>query len=502
MIEYVEASRSYQLFCDLLRQIQKPKWADYKLYKREWKRVQFSLRGDRIEALLKKIRDVNDDLKTISWPDSRIEVIRRPNSSNSAKEYEKIRDHANNLFEVLEHTFTQHCGCVMPHNASLRLEYRNGVGIALDRRDISFTVLFFFESDQVKAPPWNWRETTIKPLSTNLLQTEAGASFGASAIMQGNTSSPTGSTRVVSALAGHHATHSVGAQDGRSMLPRTSGRKRVTFAQSTPPAKPPVPGERQSPDEEASVMTENIQCLCLAMLNSSREPCLGILGDELEKHHRISITKTWTKPMETISLSDMIANSGLLMRERLVLGIKLASNLLQLHSTPWLMEEWGKRDVRFIRQKDTADVAFDKPYLSKCFVLGCSPPQHSSTRQPAAPYWVRNKGLYALGIILIELCFGKPFEELHLPNDLGPNDEPNACTEYATLRRLVYDGVDRVAGIEYGKAVRRCVFFEFDQQDVSLDTKTVKEAVHRDVVGPLEQTLSFLCGPQLSELLV
>ena len=334
----------------------------------------------------------------------------------------------------------------MPHNASLRLEFRNGVEIALDTRDICFTVLFFFESDQVEAAPWSWRETTIKPLSTNLLQTEAGASFEASATLQGNTSSPTGSTRVVSALAGHNPTHSVSAQGGRSMLPRTLGRGRVTFARSTPPTESPVPGERPSPDEEASVMTENIQCLCLAMLNSSREPCLGILGDELERHHRISITKTWTKPMETISLSDRIANSGLLMRERLVLGIKLASNLLQLHSTPWLMEEWGERDVRFIRQKDTADAALDKPYLSKCFVLGCSPPQHSSTRQPAPPYWVRNKGLYALGIILIELGFGKPFEKLHLPNDLGPNDEPNACTEYATLTRLVYDGGDRVAG--------------------------------------------------------
>lgn len=338
---------------------------------------------------------------------------------------------------------------MMPHNASLRLEYRNGVEVALDTRNICFTVLFFFESGQVEEPPWNWRETTIKPLSINLLQTEAGASFGASAIVQGNTSDPTGST-----------------------------------------------------NEGASVMSENIQCLCLAMLNSSRKPCLGILGDELEKHHRISITKTWTKPIEKISLSDMLANSDLLMRERLVLGIKLASNLLQLHSTPWLMEEWGKRDVWFTKQKDTADVALDKPYLSKCFFLDCSPPQHETTCQPAAPYWVRNKGLYALGIILIELCFGKPFEDLQLPNDLGPNDEPNACTEYATLRRLVYDGVDRMAGIEYGKAVRRCVFFEFDQQDVSLDKKSVKEAVHRDVVWPLEQTLRFLCGPHLSEVLV
>ena len=391
---------------------------------------------------------------------------------------------------------------MMPHNASLRLEYRNGVEVASDTRNICFTVLFFFESDQVKEPPWNWRETTIKPLPIDLLQTEAGASFGASATVQGNTSDLTGSTKVVSALAGHHAPHSVTAQGAKSMLPRTSGRKRVAFAQSTPPAKSLVPGERQSPDEEASVMSENIQCLCLAMLNSSRKPCLGILGDELEKHHRISITKTWTKPIEKISLSDMLANSDLLMRERIVLGIKLASNLLQLHSTPWLMEEWGKRDVWFTKQKDTADVALDKPYLSKCFFLGCSPPQHKTTCQPAAPYWVRNKGLYALGIILIELCFGKPFEDLQLPNDLGPNDEPNACTEYATLTRLVYDGVDRVAGIEYGKAVRRCIFFEFDQQHVSLDTKSVKEAVHRDVVWPLEQTLRFLCGPQLSEVLV
>ena len=390
----------------------------------------------------------------------------------------------------------------MPHNASLRLEYRNGFEVALDTCNVCFNVLFFFESDHVEAPPWNWRETTIKPLPTNLLKTEGGASFGVPANVQGNTSSHSGSTELVSSLTRHQATHSVSVQGRETMLPRTSlGHRRVAFAQTTPPAISPVPSERQSPDEEASGVTEKIQCLCSAMLNSS-QPCLGILGDELEKHHRISITKTWTNPMETICLSDILANSGLSRRERLVLGIKLASNLLQLHSTPWLMEEWGKRDVCFIRQKDTADVALDKPYLSKCFFLGCSPPQHRTNLQPAAPYWVRNKGLYALGIILIELCFGKPFEALQLPNDLGPNDEPNACTEYATLTRLVYGGVESEAGIQYGKAVRRCVFFEFDQQHVSLDTKTVKEAVHRDVVWPLEQTLSFLCGSQLSQVLV
>ena len=446
---------------------------------------------------------MNYDLKEISQPNSQKENKKLPDSSKSAKNYEKIREHATNLFEVLEHTFTQDCGCEIPHNASLRLEYRNGVEVAVDTHNICFTVLFFFQSDQLKAPPWNWRETRVEPLSTNLLQTQAAASFGASTNVHGDISSPTRSAKVVkSALTSHHAAHGVSAESGKSMVQCTSSRKTVAFAQDTPPVKSRVPGKRQSLDEPASVMTEKIQCLCLAMLNINRKPCLGIIGDELDKNHRISITKMWTEPMETISLSDMLAKGSLSMLQRRVLGIKLASNLLQLHSTPWLMEEWGKRDVWFVRQKDTAEIVLDKPYLSKCFLQRCSSPQHKTTRQPAAPYWVRNKGLYALGIILIELCFGKLFEELQLPSDLGPNDEPNAYTECATLRRLVYGDVAQNAGIEYANAVRRCIYFEFDQQHVSLDTKTVKEAVHREVVTPLEQTVKFLCGPQLSEVLV
>lgn len=69
-------------------------------------------------------------------------------------------------------------------------------------------------------------------------------------------------------------------------------------------------------------------------------PCLGVLIDDLKRQHRISITDmpAGKDSMSTVSLKTLLAQTALEKKDRLILGVKLASTLLQLHKTPWLKE--------------------------------------------------------------------------------------------------------------------------------------------------------------------
>jgi hypothetical protein len=62
---------------------------------------------------------------------------------------------------------------------------------------------------------------------------------------------------------------------------------------------------------------------------------------------------------------------------------------------------------------------------------------------------VRNQSIFGLGVLLIELWFGKPLEDLRIPTDMNEQNEANQITDFATARRLL-DGVYRDAGDRMG----------------------------------------------------
>jgi hypothetical protein len=95
-----------------------------------------------------------------------------PKSTNNAKRYERVRDHAKAVHNILRHGFTQPCGCPIPHYANLELEARtsgltaSGRHVLGNGESLRFNVLCHFETTQSHSYPlpWNWRETVIEPL--------------------------------------------------------------------------------------------------------------------------------------------------------------------------------------------------------------------------------------------------------------------------------------------------------------------------------------------------
>lgn len=119
--------------------------------------------------------------------------------------------------------------------------------------------------------------------------------------------------------------------------------------------------------------------------------------------------------------------------------------------------------------------------------LGSSTTQDPSSSSRILP----NVPLFYLGLALIELCLNKPLSSLRDPK-LDPLDAsglPNALTDWATATRLI-DSVLREAGNRYGDAVRRCIYYQFDQRSTDLQNEAFRSAVHEGVIAPLEEVWS------------
>ena len=103
---------------------------------------------------------------------------------------------------------------------------------------------------------------------------------------------------------------------------------------------------------------------------------------------------------------------------------------------------------------------------------------------------VRDGNLFALGLALIELCFGRPMHYLRRPEDDGPDEAAaNAKCAYRLLD-FVYDEMDDV----YGDVVRRCLFQPFDVRILNLDVEEVQQQVYTDIVSPLAENLDNFTG--------
>lgn len=485
----------------------------------------------------------NKNLAVLLGHSQRMEAMIIPKSATIAKKYERIGDHSRRLYNILKQSLTLPCGCSIPHNASLRLEARNSGEPAQTHEeypDLCFNVLFFFETDRYMphiVPPWNWRETKIEAINdtdsqeistdqepdlTDASQIPAATSFAAAKNMTTSTLAMVAvlsfsftvnrsdvqsvmSTRSQSkAREMDSSVLSAKTTTQTSLSSQPAPRKKVSFASSHfLPAKSTTHTQSHHIEHSFSA-SEKIECLCTAMQNADESSCLGVLVDDLKRPHRISITDASAErnSMETVSLKILFAQTALEKKDRLVLGVKLASTLLQLHKTPWLKETWGKRDILFLKEcSGTQQTLVQKPFLSKSFIPPtCSILPRRPTDEPDPSPEVRNKSVFALGILLIELWFDQPLEDLRKPEDFGLHGQVNHITDFATARRLSED-IYREAGDWYGDAVRRCIFCEFDQRHNSLDSQAMMEAVHRGVVAPLEENLRSFCGRKVEGLL-
>ncbi|TVY82094.1 hypothetical protein LSUE1_G006698, partial [Lachnellula suecica] len=138
----------------------KPRWTDSKTFRREYKRIKFSLSKASYEELMKRIEKDNDTLANLTGQSLRLEPTRQ-RRSNRISDFEGVRIQAKSLYRVLKKNLC--CTCSIPHNVNLRLEARTSAEDGEAGTKLRFRMVFSFDAPHTSPIPWKPRETDIEP---------------------------------------------------------------------------------------------------------------------------------------------------------------------------------------------------------------------------------------------------------------------------------------------------------------------------------------------------
>lgn len=194
----------------------------------------------------------------------------------------------------------------------------------------------------------------------------------------------------------------------------------------------------------------------------------------------------------TLSLEEVLKTArntfgGMREIDRVKLSTKLVRTVLRLYSTPWLPELWKSKDVLFHNATGLHKDWLDSPYLtarissnSMVAVRG----MHDTCREDPVTLPIRNMTLFRLGIILLELAYATPFQELQAVSSGGQGD---IYIEYRTAKRLG-DDLAGVLGPEFKRAANICLHTALETSDDLSDPETQEEYFHK-VIKKLDRCL-------------
>ncbi|KAJ3580542.1 hypothetical protein NPX13_g21 [Xylaria arbuscula] len=277
----------------------------------------------------------------------------------------------------------------------------------------------------------------------------------------------------------------------------------IPIAQSTPLQT--IPNPRQE-----------IRCLCDYMKHG-KDLGTGYITDQNTSNIclLIELAPPASQPRKASSLSSFLGLSKvaqqhptpvlLSRKQRFSIAAAAVWAILYLYGSPWMNEDWGgKEEIQlFVEGTGAARQLVEYPALECTFKSITR--QQSTTRKEKLEVerfqssQIRNKELFALGILLIELCLGKTFEQIRQESQdhsrpsasLGISSSPIDDFEIANRQT---DSIYLEAGDLYGYAVQRCLRCEFPGRDV---TKTFEFSPFRQnffngVVAPIQATYEVL----------
>ncbi|KAF5631551.1 hypothetical protein F52700_6756 [Fusarium sp. NRRL 52700] len=209
---------------------------------------------------------------------------------------------------------------------------------------------------------------------------------------------------------------------------------------------------------------------------------------ETYKYHVSSITLSKYRAQcarTTTSLNEVLGQNRRHMilseQDRLKLAAVISSNVLQLHGNPWMPKVIHSQDIYLIQSEDN-------PICDRFFVMQTLPnttgPFIEENTELSS---MRNQSLFYLGVLLIELAFGKSLELLRSERDKSSTGS-QFFTDFRTATRLV-DQVKSFVGRNYGSAVLRCINGEFHERGVGLEDQDLSHDVYAGVVALLEKEL-------------
>ena len=177
-------------------------------------------------------------------------------------------------------------------------------------------------------------------------------------------------------------------------------------------------------------------------------------------------------------------------RTRLSIAVTLAHSMLQLHTSPWLNETWGKKDIYFLQSHD-GHIHSEHPFLIYRFKSRnhLTSPQVGSYRPSIqrSPSQTCNKSLLSLGILILELWFNEWIESQPFRSGfLGPAGKENEYTDFNTAQKWQERALEE-AGLDLHNATRRCIYCAFGAVSQDLENEELRKAIYEGVIQPLER---------------
>ena len=241
-----------------------------------------------------------------------------------------------------------------------------------------------------------------------------------------------------------------------------------------------------------------------SMTNHDTHGCVGILTMKTNTTLQVRV---WTcahrfvshdvDSTQIVSLESLLATSKPPLKSRMLLALKLASSVMQLHSTPWLDDFWSASDIWFPTSNGSLEGSIlHYPLVHRTFNHAEGSPVPVTAQNPQNSFWkvlAPNMSLLALGIVLIELLEWKTLAALqreHCPTPpLDASMDPS-LNRLVAAREMVKHLVAQLADSDlYFHALRRCID-GLDHPVKTLDHDDFKGEVYRLVVRPLEVHLT------------
>jgi hypothetical protein len=187
--------------------------------------------------------------------------------------------------------------------------------------------------------------------------------------------------------------------------------------------------------------------------------------------------------------------------QRAQVAVILAHAMLHLHTSPWLESTWSSKDIQIIGNgsKKVYEAIWypfiSRPFLGKESVIAAESMTLvplSKQRKPENQRGprVRNRDLYNLGIILVELAFNTTLRQKRQKQDENntPESDADAWIDHNTACRLLENELVWEMGPDYANIVRRCIYgFDIDTHD--LENPRFHNVVCKGVMEPLKLDL-------------
>lgn len=228
---------------------------------------------------------------------------------------------------------------------------------------------------------------------------------------------------------------------------------------------------------------------------------LGYLNTKDQRRYKVIPFESWEvqeKQPAPLSLASILTQTQtptgktqkLSLHDRFQLAKSISTGVLQLYNSPLLSSVWTKEDITFVHWTE-------KPYR-KAYISRLTKASDDTSRKTKPLPYIHNTTIFALGILLIEICLGRTLDDLRTLEDCSSEAEmtrPNMATDYATAIRLLdSDTIVVESGDEYADAVRRCISCNFGPTKTDLENDDFRQAVYSGVVAPLEKQVKAVLG--------